>query len=344
MSHEHYMQRCFELARLGAGHVAPNPLVGCVIVKNDRIIGEGFHRKVGEAHAEVNAIGSVLDHADLQDATLYVSLEPCAHHGRTPPCADLIVKMKIPRVVIGCEDPFAKVNGAGIRRLQEADVDVTVGVLKREALQLNRRFITFHQEKRPFVILKWAETADGFVDCKRTSEQGTALRITGKAATTLVHRMRAEESAILVGDRTALLDDAELTTRYYAGPNPLRIVLDPEGRVPQHARIFNDAARTVCFTSKKVAATRDERFIGMSDPLDLPSILTELHRMDIQSVLVEGGPTIHRAFHAFGLWDEAFRFVAPTVIEDGIPAFCPDMKADMETRIGADRLLHYRKP
>lgn len=321
------MLRCLDLAQLGLGSTAPNPSVGCVIVHNNKIIGEGYTSPYGGAHAEVNAINSVEDASLLPASTLYVSLEPCAHYGKTPPCANLIVNKKIKRVVVACLDPFAKVNGAGIKMLMQAGIDVTVGVLEEEALEQNRRFITFHQEKRPYIILKWAETADGFVDGIRTSSTDPSLKITGDTANILVHKWRSEEAGIMVGKNTAMLDNPTLTTRKYKGKNPIRILLDEKSETPQTANIFNAEAETIVISE---------------NTHNLRSVLAELHARNIQSVLVEGGPTLHRSFYEAGLWDEIRRFVAPLNIGKGISALACTQTPQSETTIGADRLLTYR--
>lgn len=324
---ERFMLRCLELAQNGAGAVAPNPMVGSVVVHNGKIIGEGFHQKVGEAHAEVIAINSVKDQSLLPDSTIYVSLEPCAHFGKTPPCADLIVAKKIKRVVIACLDPFAKVNGAGIKRLIDSGVEVRVGTLEKEALELNRRFITFHQKKRPYIILKWAETADGFVDHIRDDSSQKPLSITCNAANVLVHKWRAEEAAIMVGKNTTILDNPSLTTRNFHGKNPIRILLDSNSDVPASANIFNQEAETI---------------VLRENTKDLQQLLAELHGRDIQSIIVEGGPTLHRSFYDAGLWDEVRRFVSPNKITNGISALSITEKPETTELVGSDQLLTYR--
>lgn len=338
--HQPYMLRCLELAQLGAGYVAPNPMVGCVIVHEDRIIGEGYHVKYGEAHAEVNAINSVEDASLLSHSTLYVSLEPCSHYGKTPPCSDLIIRSGIPKVIIACQDPFAEVNGAGIAKLRNAGVDVTVGILEKEALELNRRFVTFHSKKRPYIILKWAETADGFVDRIRTDRTESSLKITSEAANILVHKWRSEEAAIMVGSNTAMLDDPSLTTRRYEGKNPVRILLDTELKAPVESRIFDDSARTIVYTTsnKKVNA----ELVQTPSPLDLNCLLNDLQERGIQSVLVEGGPTIHKAFYKAGLWDEIRRFVSPVSIGSGVTSLQMHNEPESVEMIGTDSLLTYR--
>lgn len=324
---EKYMLRCLELAQIGAGSVAPNPMVGSVIVHDGKIIGEGYHQKIGEAHAEVNAINVVEDKSLLPYSTIYVSLEPCAHFGKTPPCADMIVKNKLKRAVIAVQDPFSGVNGAGIKRLVDAGIDVTVGVLESDAMELNRRFFTFHEKKRPYIILKWAETADGFVDRIRKDSSEPALKITSDAANTLVHKWRAEEAAIMVGKNTAILDNPSLTTRRYKGNNPVRILLDSNSATPKTVNIFNSEAETIVFSE---------------NARDMEQVLAELYHRDIQSVIIEGGPKLHQSFYEAGLWDEIKRFVAPIEIVAGIKALELNEISEQEIEVGSDQLFIYR--
>lgn len=234
---EKYMRRCIQLARNGICHAAPNPMVGAVIVRDGEIIGEGYHVRCGEGHAEVNAIASVKDESLLKDATIYVSLEPCSHYGKTPPCADLIIRKGIPRVVVGCVDPFSLVAGRGIQKLRDAGIEVTVGVLEKECRELIRAFVTFNLKKRPYITLKWAQSADGFLDIRR--EDGNAVRFSTPLSTLAVHKMRAEQKAILVGRRTALLDNPSLTVREWYGQNPLRLVIDRQLTLPPHLHLFD---------------------------------------------------------------------------------------------------------
>lgn len=339
------MLRCLELAQLGAGTVAPNPMVGCVIVHENKIIGEGYTSPYGGNHAEVNAINSVADQSLLPNSTLYVSLEPCAHFGKTPPCANLIIEKKIKRVVIACLDPFAQVNGLGIKRLIEAGIDVKIGVLESEAQELNRRFFTFHEQKCPYIILKWAETADGFVDRQRTDSSEAALKITCEASNILVHKWRAEEAAIMVGKNTALLDNPSLTTRKYEGKNPIRILLDGKRETPESANIFNDEAETLVFyeeEKEKGKRKKGTELIEVENIRDLESVLTELYNRNIQSVIVEGGPTLHASFYKAGSWDEIRRFVSPIKVKNGVKALELKLLPEEETVIGNDQLFIYR--
>ena len=299
-----YMRRCIQLARCGVESTAPNPMVGAVIVFDGRIIGEGYHRKCGGPHAEVNAIASVKNPALLAKSTLYVSLEPCAHYGKTPPCADLIVEKGIPKVVIGCGDPFARVNGLGIMKLVDAGIDVKVGVLEDECIQLNKRFMTYHKFHRPWVTLKWAQSADGFVDKKRRNGEGPA-HISSCYTMTLVHRLRALNNAILVGRETVLQDNPTLTNRLWPGDTPLRLSIDRHGRLSEvpHLHLMDGSVPTHIF------------FDG-----DLPSLLADLYQRGIQSLLVEGGTCLLSSFIKEGLWDEARVEVAPLLLEEGVEA------------------------
>ncbi|HCQ28892.1 MAG TPA: bifunctional diaminohydroxyphosphoribosylaminopyrimidine deaminase/5-amino-6-(5-phosphoribosylamino)uracil reductase RibD, partial [Flavobacteriales bacterium] len=247
---EKYLQRCLDLAKNGKGRVAPNPMVGCVIVHNGKIIGEGYHREYGKAHAEVNAINSVKNKELLRESTLYVNLEPCAHYGKTPPCSNLIIENNIPKVVVGCIDSFSAVAGKGIEKMQKAGIDVTVGVLEKESLALNRAFFTFHNKKRPYILLKWAQTLDGFIDIDRTSQKTTSDNwISNKFSKQLVHLYRSEIAGILVGKNTVMNDNPALTTRLIYGKSPIRLIIDFEQSIQESATVFNGEVPTVIFTS-----------------------------------------------------------------------------------------------
>jgi diaminohydroxyphosphoribosylaminopyrimidine deaminase/5-amino-6-(5-phosphoribosylamino)uracil reductase len=330
MDDERYMQRCIQLASLGSGSVAPNPMVGSVLVYNNTIIGEGYHRQYGKAHAEVACIASVkAEHTHLiSQSTLYVSLEPCAHWGKTPPCADLIIEKKIPKVVIGCRDPFAEVNGKGIEKLHATGTTVEVGILEGECKLLNRRFFTFHQEKRPYIILKWAETADG----KMAGPEGASrLLITNGLTNRLVHKWRSEEAAILVGTNTALHDDPHLGTRLWPGKNPVRIVIDKNLRLPSSLQLFDGSIPTIIFNyhqhslpPEKVALqdVTGVNYFQLSEGRDsVHQLVQGLHSLNIQSVLVEGGPRLLQSFIDVGMWDEA-RVICneQLIISDGLPS------------------------
>lgn len=324
---EKYMSRCIQLARNGFYGAAPNPMVGAVIVHDGKIIGEGYHVRCGRPHAEVNAIRSVHNPELLKESTIYVSLEPCSHYGKTPPCADLIVEKGIPRVVVGCMDPFAKVAGRGIRKLQEAGIEVTVGVLETECLALNRRFITFHTHRRPYITLKWAESADGFMDSLRTDyEREKPYAFSTPYTRMLVHRCRAEHQAILVGRQTALADNPSLNLRMWPGKSPLRLVIDRNGSLPKHLALFNDGAETrVYLDALSVHPLYGEQAGVTCVRLDfsrdiLPQILDDLYRLSVQSLLVEGGHRLLESFISAGLWDEIRVEQSPVFLKEGVPS------------------------
>lgn len=342
MEHATYMQRCLELASLGLGQVAPNPMVGCVIVHDGKIIGEGYHQACGQAHAEVNAISSVEDESLLPHSALYVNLEPCAHFGKTPPCADLILEVGIPMVYIACSDPFAEVAGRGIVKLKQAGVHVEVGVLERPALELNKRFFTFHQKKRPYVILKWAETSDGFVDCLRADRSTPPLRITGDTAKILSHQWRAEECAILTGANTAKLDNPYLTVRSAHGKNPIRIVIDRDLSLSPALNLFNADADTIIINELKDARQDHLQWTRVASVADMKVVIQTLWSDNIQSVLVEGGPSTQHELIRVGLWDEVRRYVSPKNILEGVRAPVLDIASESEISVGDDRLLTYR--
>jgi len=297
------MQRCLQLAQLGAGSVAPNPMVGSVLVHDGRIIGEGYHQQYGGPHAEVNCVNSVSveDRSLIPYSTIYVSLEPCAHFGKTPPCADLIIRNRIPKVVIGCRDPFKEVDGKGIEKLQQAGIETIVGILEKECLVLNRRFFTFHTKFRPFVVLKWAETADG----KIATTDDSRTFISNGYSNRLVHHWRSEEAAIMVGTNTATLDNPSLTTRLWKGKNPVRVVMDMQLRLPASLQVFDGSVPTLIFNGIKAQTADNVQFIKIdlqAEPLQ--QILQQLYKDNIQSVLVEGGAQLLQSFIDFNLYDE----------------------------------------
>ena len=342
--HEKYMYRCLELAETGAGNVSPNPMVGCVIVHENTIIGEGFHKKYGQAHAEVNAINAVKNHKLLKESTLFVSLEPCAHYGLTPPCSDLIVQKKIPRVVIGTIDSFAKVAGKGIERMKNAGIDVQVGILENECRELNKRFFTFHVKKRPYIFLKWAETTDGFIDFERSkNEFGEPSWITGEKALVRVHQMRAEEDAILVGTNTALKDNPSLTVRHCEGRNPVRLVIDNHLRLPKNLNLFDGSVKTIVLNSIKNEEAGFTEFVKIDfHEKILPQILRILYQRNLQSLIVEGGKQILDSFIKENLWDETFRFVGNKLFTNGIMA--PKVSGEIihSEKINSDQLIIYK--
>jgi diaminohydroxyphosphoribosylaminopyrimidine deaminase/5-amino-6-(5-phosphoribosylamino)uracil reductase len=334
------MQRAIQIAQNGLGNVAPNPLVGAVLVYNDKIISEGYHAKFGESHAEVNALNKISDPEILSKSTLYVTLEPCSHFGKTPPCSDLIIEKGIPKVVIACKDPFEKVNGSGIEKLKNNGVEVITGVLQKEAHEMNRRFFTFHTKKRPYIILKWAQTSDGYMDrVRKNSSDLGSFSISGKKSALLVHKWRSEESGILVGATTALTDNPSLTVRHVEGKNPTRILIDPNGRVPAEYNIFNTEAPTLVFGKCAQAGIKRILFTEKQNTGDL---LNELYLLNIQSILVEGGATTLKHFIEEKNWDEARIIVAPKILGEGLRA--PEI---LETKTdcfqcGADQIFHLK--
>jgi diaminohydroxyphosphoribosylaminopyrimidine deaminase/5-amino-6-(5-phosphoribosylamino)uracil reductase len=317
---ETFMQRCLDLAQLGIGDVAPNPMVGCVIVHSGIIIGEGYHEKFGGPHAEVNAIRAVKNQELLTESTLYVSLEPCAHFGKTPPCSDLIIENRIPRVVIGTIDPFAEVAGKGIERMQKAGIEVEVGILEKKCRTLNRRFFTFHEKKRPYIILKWAQTLDGFIDTDRTETKHPTW-ITNALAKRLVHKQRSEESAILIGTNTAEFDNPALTVREWSGSQPIRMTIDRIGRLNPDLTIFDGKAPTWVFTGIEKPDTENIKFIKLDfDRNILPQMMDELYRREILSTIVEGGSELLNSFLELNLWDEAFVYTGNQFFGKGVEA------------------------
>lgn len=342
--HEKYMQRCLQLAANGLGSVAPNPMVGCVIVHNNLIIGEGFHANYGEAHAEVNAISSVKDKSLLKDATLYVSLETCAHQGKTPPCSDLIIKSGIKKVVIACSDTNPLVAGKGIEKLKGAGVDLISGILEIEARELNKHFFTFHEQKRPYIILKWAQTADGFIDRKRNGNNESALQISNEHSKRLLHKWRSEEQAIMVGTTTARLDNPRLDVRLVSGKNPLRIALNKNLELTENLYLFDGSQPTLVFTAKKKTSKKNLEFITIEFERNvLLQVMNVLFEKQIQSVIVEGGSKLLQSFIDENLWDEARVFVSETFIGEGVVA--PKLNAEPVSidKIEKDKLYLFKK-
>jgi len=344
--HETFMDRCIQLARLGAGWVAPNPMVGAVLVHDGRIIGEGYHKAYGGPHAEVHCLDSVsaADRQLITRSTLYVSLEPCAHFGKTPPCADLNIREGIPRVVVGCRDPFPAVNGKGIEKLKQAGVEVVQGVREEACRALNELFFTAHLFRRPFVSLKWAQSADGFI----AGLMGRRMLISGPQAARVTHQLRATRQGILVGTNTALFDDPELTTRHWPGPHPVRLVLDRQLRLPASLHLFNGEQRSIVFNelrSERHFNLEYVRLERMADRDMVPRLLMKLYELGIHSLLVEGGAALLQCFLDSGIWDEAWRFTSRTLhLRKGIPA--PLLQGgvfDGSEPLGADQLDRFRR-
>ena len=313
---EKYMMRCIQLAQNGKLGAAPNPIVGAVVVCDGRIIGEGYHAKCGEAHAEVNAINSVKDESLLRRSTLYVSLEPCAHYGKTPPCAKLIVSKGIPKVVIGCQDPFSKVAGKGIEILKQAGCEVVVGVLEKACQDLNKAFFTVQLKHRPFITLKWAQSADGFMDVERND--GEPVKLSSPLTQLIAHKRRAEHQAIIVGTQTARLDNPSLNVRDWCGPQPLRIVIDKDLTLPRHLHLFDGSQPTLVVTEKNETIAGAMTLQVDFNQSSLPQLMEELQRRNIQSLLVEGGSKLLQSFIDEGLWDEAYVEHCPQVLGHGI--------------------------
>ena len=338
-NHETYMLRCIELAKKGMGHVAPNPLVGCVIVDNDIIISEGFHSAYGNEHAEPNAIKKV-DDALLKKSTLYVNLEPCSHFGKTPPCADLIISKGIKKVVVGNLDVNPLVAGNGIRKLQEAGIEVIHGILNQECRELNKRFFTFHEKKRPYLILKWAQTNDGFMSKMPLPTNRTENWITGLESKALVHQWRTEEQAILVGHNTVVADNPQLTARLHEGNNPIRIVIDRSLDLDLHYNVFDNKAKTLIFNSIKNETVKNLHWIKIDFTNFMDELLHQLYQLNINSVIVEGGARTLEHFINTGLWDEAKVFVNLNLnFENGIEAPMIEFENESYQSIGHDKLF-----
>jgi len=316
-----YLSRCLDLARNGEGFVAPNPMVGAVIVYDDKIIGEGYHRRYGEAHAEPNAINAVEDKNLLKNATLYVNLEPCSHYGKTPPCADLIIARGIPRVVVGTLDPNPKVAGRGIEKLRQAGIDVQCGILEVECRQLNKHFFTFQEKKRPFITLKWAQTNDEFIDTLRENSEIPPLPISNEMTKIIAHKTRAEHQAILVGTNTAVLDSPRLNVRHWSGRNPIRIAIDRNGRISENSYLFDGSVQTIIFTEKSLESRENLEFVRADFDGDfLKNLIQNIYERNINSVLVEGGAQLLNSFIEQNLWDEARVEISPEEIKNGISA------------------------
>jgi diaminohydroxyphosphoribosylaminopyrimidine deaminase/5-amino-6-(5-phosphoribosylamino)uracil reductase len=341
--HQQYMHRCLELAQSGAGYTAPNPMVGAVLVHAGKIIGEGFHKVYGGPHAEVNCINAVKDEDRefISSSTLYVSLEPCAHFGKTPPCADLIIRNKIPEVVVGCRDPFVEVDGKGIEKLKAAGVAVIPGVLEAECKKLNRRFLGFHSLRRPYIILKWAETGN-----KKIGVTDERLHITGSITNRLVHKWRSEEAAILIGTATALSDDPRLTNRLWNGASPVRVIIDKELRLPRSLHVFDGSTRTIIINTIKHEELDNVLYYQVTHDVNLVhQVLNALYQLNILSVLVEGGAKLLQSFIDDGLWDEARVITNEDLsISEGIASPVIENAACVATEKYGSELVRYYHP
>ena len=344
--HEKYINRCIQLAANGLGKTFPNPLVGSVVVYNDKIIGEGWHKKAGEAHAEVNAINAVEDRSLLKKSTIYVSLEPCSHYGKTPPCSDLIIAMGIKKVVIGTVDPFALVAGKGIKKLMDAGCEVIVGIREEECRKLNKRFFTFQLKKRPYIILKWAETKEQFI-APIQQLQREPVWISNQYSKQLVHRWRSEEQAILVGTNTAVADNPKLNTRLWFGSSPTRMVIDKNLRIPSDSFILDGSIKTVVLCSKdKSNETGKLNENLIYERIDFEQEVAEqickaAYKHKLQSIIIEGGSQTLQTFIEAGLWDEARILIGGVSFPEGIKA--PEIKGNFlsEQEIAGDRLKIY---
>ena len=341
MNHEHYIKRCLEISKLGIGTTRPNPSVGAVLVVDDRIIGEGFTSPYGGNHAEVNAISAVKDLSLLALATMYVTLEPCSHFGKTPPCADLIIKSEIKNVVIGCIDSNVLVAGKGIERLRNAGCEVIVGVLEKECKAHHRRFFTFQTKKRPFIILKWAQTLDAYIAPKHRASKAPVW-ITNEASRQLVHKWRSEEQAILVGTTTVLDDNPVLDVRYWKGEDPVRIVIDKELKIPANLKVYDGSVKTIFINETRTYAKGTIFFekINFSEPIAI-QICAVLFKHKIQSLIVEGGTKTIQTFIDENLWDEARVFSGEVHFNDGVNAPKLDVIHAKEKNIKGDILKTY---
>ncbi|AEA45290.1 bifunctional diaminohydroxyphosphoribosylaminopyrimidine deaminase/5-amino-6-(5-phosphoribosylamino)uracil reductase RibD [Fluviicola taffensis] len=339
---EKYMLRALQLAKSGGISVAPNPLVGAVIVHNQQIIGEGYHQKYGEAHAEVNAVNSVKDKSLLSESTIYVTLEPCSHFGKTPPCADLLVHSQFKRVVIAQIDPFSEVAGRGIEKLKNAGIQVDCGILESEAKELNKRFITFHTKKRPFITLKWAQTKDGFIDRDRSQDKEIGINWISQPETQVItHQMRSTEQAILVGWKTIQNDNPSLTTRVFTGPNPIRIIIDPNLKAPKNATIFTDGLKTVVFNKTEEKTINSIQYVRL-ESIDSKSILRKLHELQINSVIIEGGAFTLTQFIDSSNWDEALIIVGENQFKTGIKAPILPQIPYKSIQFGKDKINYFK--
>ena len=311
------MQRALQLARLGAGAVSPNPMVGCVIVHKEKIIGEGWHQKYGDAHAEVNVVNAVLDKSLLSESIVYVTLEPCSHFGKTPPCADLLIKHHVKKVVICNYDPNPLVAGQGIEKLRQAGIEVEVGLLEEEGRELNKRFFTYIEKNRPYIILKWAESADGFI-AKKNYE---AVQISNLLSRRFVHKMRSQEDAIMVGTNTAKYDNPTLNTRFWTGKNAVRVLIDKDLSLSKDSNIFDDSQMTICYNLQEDKISNNTIFVKIPTNTSIEQfIIQDLYQRKIQSIVIEGGTILLQSFINLGLWDEAFVLKSQMILEDGIEA------------------------
>ena len=340
-NHEYFIRKCNELAKVGIGNVSPNPMVGSIIVYKNKIIGQGFHEKYGKEHAEVNAIKSVKDISLLKKSTLYVNLEPCCHFGKTPPCSELIIKEEIPTVVVGCLDPNPKVSGNGIKKLKENSIKVIYGILEKECLELNKRFFTFIQKKRPYIILKWAKSADNFI---APIDQTKPFWMTSEQSRMIVHRWRSEEDSIFVGTNTVILDNPSLDVRLTAGENPIRIIIDKNLSFNKDMNVFNNKSKTIIFNEIKTLSSATNYYLKVNFKNLISEMLNELYNMDITSIIVEGGAYTLNKFIDKNIYDEVRVFTTKTLLKKGIKSpIIPDIKKILSKSIDNDLLDIYIK-
>ncbi len=332
-----FMQRALQLARLGAGAVSTNPMVGCVIVHEGKIIGEGWHQKYGEAHAEVNAINSVYDKSMLSQSEVYVTLEPCSHFGKTPPCADLLIKYQVKKVYVCNHDPNPLVGGKGIDKLRQSGIEVETGLLESEGRAVNKRFFTFIEKKRPYIILKWAETADGFI-AKPNYE---ALQISNLLSRRFVHKMRSQEDAVMVGTNTALYDNPKLDTRFWTGKNAIRIVIDKQLTLPENLHLFDGLQTTICYTNI-IGSGNSSTVLEVQLPAKATEqfILQDLYQRKIQSVIIEGGSILLQSFIDLGLYDEAVILKTKKLLGDGITAPKINISTASKENLGDNEIFY----
>ena len=337
-----FMKRCIDLASKGLGYTYPNPLVGSVIVHDNKIIGEGYHAKYGESHAEVNAINSVGDKELLRESTLYVNLEPCNHHGKTPPCTEAIINNNIKRIVIGSRDPNRLVDGSGIDKLRSSGCDVVVGVMELECSNLNKRFFKYHKHKRPYIILKWAESKDGFISPLKSNQSPRKVSwISGENSKKLNHKWRSEEHSILVGVQTIIDDDPLLTTRFVDGKNPIRFVLDPNSRIPIDSKVLSQTSKTIILSKKENNLIPN--YTKSSNFENIQRIIESLYDMKIQSVLIEGGTKTINHFLDNDSWDSIRVFKSNKNITDGIRSPDVDLSKFTKSDIGDDILYEINR-
>jgi len=334
---ELFMQRALELAQLGIGYVSPNPRVGCVIVHDNKIIGEGWHQKFGEPHAEVNAINAVKDQSLLKECTVFVNLEPCSHFGKTPPCVDLLIERQVKKVVISNLDANPLVGGQGIKKLKDAGIETVTGVLEQAGREFNKRFFTFVEHQRPYLILKWAQTSDGFMAQKNFESKW----ISNEFSRQFAHRWRSEEDAVLVGTRTTAHDNPSLTVRDWTGRNPTRIVIDRFLRLDDHLRVFDKKEKTICYNVLKHEEHKNLLLVRIEESSFLQELVHDLYKKNIQSVIVEGGAQTLQMFMAANLWDEARVFTSSRAFGDGIKSPALQGKLAEHQDIESDRLQYF---